>query len=151
MKNKVTPFLWFDKNLPEIIKFYKNVFPDLKVINKSGMSDTPSGNVQMATVKFAGREYQMMAAGPYFKFTEAFSLVISCNDQKQVDSFWKKLTADGGSESQCGWCKDKYGLSWQVVPKQLPKLLSHKNKEVSSYAQQQMMKMKKIIIKDLSK
>lgn len=151
MKNKITPFLWFDKDLPKIIKYYKSIFPDLKVVGGNKLSDTPSGNVQIATIKLAGREYQMMAAGPMFKFNESFSLVISCEDQKEVDYYWKKLTANGGAESACGWCKDKYGLSWQVVPKQLLKLMSHKDKEVRNYAQGQMMKMKKIIIKDLSK
>lgn len=148
MTKKITPFLWFDKNLKEITDFYISVFPEAKITSNGTLSDTPSGNVETATLEIFGQELNMMTAGPMFKFNEAISFVISCKNQEEVDYYWEKLTA-GGSESQCGWLKDKYGLSWQVVPTALQKALGDSDREKAGRAMQAMLKMKKIIIADL--
>ncbi len=150
MSKKITPFLWFDKNLKEITDFYISVFPEAKLTSNGALSDTPSGNVETATLEIFGQELNMMTAGPMFKFNEAISFVISCENQEEVDYYWEKLT-DGGTESQCGWLKDKYRLSWQIIPTALPKLLSDPDKEKAGRVMQAMLKMKKIIIADLEK
>lgn len=115
------------------------------------MSETPSGDVEIVEVEIFGNRMSWMTAGPYFKFNEAISFVISTDGQEETDYYWQKLTADGGTESQCGWCKDKYGVSWQVVPKQLGESMAQTDSELAKYASTQMLKMKKIIIKDLYK
>ncbi|MBP7992153.1 MAG: VOC family protein, partial [Candidatus Magasanikbacteria bacterium] len=120
---KITPFLWFEKDLNGIIDFYKSVFPGLEVLTTSQFSDTPSGGVETASIKIFGQQFDLMTAGPQFKFTEAISFVVNCETQEEVDELWNKLTADGGAESQCGWLKDKFGLSWQIVPKALGELM----------------------------
>jgi predicted 3-demethylubiquinone-9 3-methyltransferase (glyoxalase superfamily) len=146
---KITPFLWFDKNLKEITNFYLSVFPGSTVRSDGTLSDTPSGEVEMATLNIFGQELSLMTAGPTFKFNEAVSFVIDCEDQAEVDYYWEKLTSDGGQESECGWCKDKYGLSWQVVPKAFAKMMTTGNKEGIGRATQAMLKMKKLDIAKL--
>lgn len=146
---KITPFLWFDKNLKEITDFYKSVFPDIKIESNGELSDTPSGNVEMATMEIFGQEFSLMTAGPMFKFNEAVSFVINCENQEEVDYYWNALTTGGGSEGQCGWLKDKYGLSWQVVPMALGDLMSKSNDEQRSRITQAFLKMKKFDIQKL--
>jgi predicted 3-demethylubiquinone-9 3-methyltransferase (glyoxalase superfamily) len=150
MQNKVTPFLWFDKDMTAVLKYYKKIFKDLKILKREKISDTPSGVVEIASVEFLKIQCTFMTAGPYAKFTEAISFVIDCDGQKEVDYYWNYFTKEG-EESQCGWCKDKYGLSWQITPRQLMKLTLSKDKKIRKYATGQMLKMKKIIIKDLVK
>lgn len=146
---KITPFLWFDKNLKEIADFYTSVFPDAKVRSNGSLSDTPSGEVEMATMEIFGQELSMMTAGPMFKFNEAISFVITCEDQKEIDYYWNALTNNGGQESQCGWCKDKYGLSWQVVPSIMNTMMASGDKEKIGRVTQAFMKMKKFDIETL--
>lgn len=146
---KITPFLWFDKNLKEIISYYLSVFPDAKVEGDGDLSDTPSGDVEMATLTIFGQELRLMTAGPMFKFNEAISFVIDCSSQDEVDYYWDKLTSDGGSEGQCGWCKDKYGLSWQVVPSALSDLMSEANQEQRKAITQAFLQMQKFDIAKL--
>lgn len=146
--NKITPFLWFDKNMSEIVAYYKSIFPDLKTSYNGSLSDTPSGNVEMTTIEIFGQTLSLMTAGPLFKFNEAISFVINCDGQDEVDYYWNALTKDG-EESQCGWCKDKYGLSWQVVPKQLQEAIGSSDREKAGKATQAMLKMKKIVIADI--
>ena len=146
---KITPFLWFDKNLKEIVDFYSSVFPDLKILSKGDLSDTPSGAVEIVTIEILGQELSIMTAGPLFKFNESISFVITCEDQKEIDYYWNKLTSDGGQESQCGWCKDKYGLSWQVVPTIMNTMMSSGNKEKIGRVTQAFLKMKKFDIQTL--
>ncbi len=148
---KITPFLWFDKNLKEITDYYISIFPGTKLELNGTLSDTPSGEVETATLEILGQEFNLMTAGPMFKFNEAVSFVISCEDQKEVDYYWEKLTTNGGAESQCGWCKDKYGLSWQVVPKALGELMSKGNSEQKGRVVQAFMKMKKFDVAGLVK
>lgn len=151
MKQKITPFLWFDKNLKEITDYYLSIFPDAKIIDNENLSDTPSGNVEIATMQIFGQNFTMMTAGPTFKFNEAVSFVIDCAGQEEVDYYWNALTNNGGQESQCGWCKDRYGVSWQVIPRQLGQLMSDPDKEKANRVTQAILKMKKIDIEELQK
>jgi predicted 3-demethylubiquinone-9 3-methyltransferase (glyoxalase superfamily) len=146
---KITPFLWFDKNLKEIIDFYVSVFPDAKFTSASNLSDTPSGEVEIATLEILGQKLNLMTAGPMFKFNEAISFVISCDTQEEIDYYWDKLIAGGGSESQCGWLKDKYGLSWQVVPTIMSTMMASGDKEKIGRVTQAFLQMKKFNIQEL--
>ncbi len=145
---KITPFLWFDKNLKEITDFYLSVFPGAKLTSKGSLSDTPSGTVEMASLTLLGQEFQLMTAGPLFKFTEAISFVVSCDTQEEIDYYWGKLSAVPESE-QCGWLKDKYGLSWQIVPSALETFLSSGDAAKTARVTQAFMQMKKFDIKKL--
>jgi predicted 3-demethylubiquinone-9 3-methyltransferase (glyoxalase superfamily) len=147
---KITPFLWFDKEAREAAKFYTSVFKDSKINSPQTIDDTPSGTVDIISIELMGQEFTLMSAGPMFKFTEAISFVIDCQDQEEVDYYWNALT-EGGEESQCGWLKDKFGVSWQVVPKQLHELMGNPDPKKAGAATQAMLKMKKIVISDLEK
>ena len=146
---KITPFLWFDKEAGEAAKFYTSIFKDSKIRGTTVFDNTPSGSVEIVTIELFGQEFQLMSAGPLFKFTEAISFVIDCETQDEVNYYWEKLTAGGGQESMCGWLKDKYGLSWQVVPTVLTEMLLDKDPEKSKKVMQAMLQMKKIDIKTL--
>lgn len=150
MNNKISPCLWFDKDLPGVIKYYKKIFKNnLKVVYLSDVEKGPAGNYEFATISIFGKNYDLLAAGPMFKHSEAFSLTIYCKDQKEVDYYWKAFTKEG-KESVCGWCKDKYGVSWQITPTILYKLSTTKDRKKRDYAMNAMFQMKKIVIKDLT-
>ncbi|ABF40453.1 3-demethylubiquinone-9 3-methyltransferase [Candidatus Koribacter versatilis Ellin345] len=145
---RITPFLWFDENAEEAVEFYCSIFKNARRIGElhaDGAPHTPKGKPLTVTFELDGQRFTALNGGPYFKFTEAVSFAIRCDSQAEVDEYWSKLTADGGQESQCGWLKDKYGLSWQVVPKQLPELIKNPK------AMQAMMGMKKIELGELEK
>jgi predicted 3-demethylubiquinone-9 3-methyltransferase (glyoxalase superfamily) len=151
MKIKVTPFLWFDNNAGEAAKLYTKIFPDSKMLTKTEYDEKAPGTdvqVRIFEIEIAGQRMSLMNAGPIFKFNEAISFLIDCDGQQEVDYFWNALIADGGQESQCGWLKDKFGLSWQVVPKQLMQLLSN---DKTGKVMKAMLGMKKIIVADLQK
>ncbi len=150
-KQKIAPCLWIEKDAKKAVKYYLSIFKNGKMISYKAYknSGTPSGDFDVAEMELLGMKFQILAAGPMFKFNEAVSFTIICKDQEEVDYYWKALTAKGGSEGPCGWCKDKYGLSWQVIPEQLYKLENHKEKSKQEYAFKAMLKMKKIIIADL--
>jgi predicted 3-demethylubiquinone-9 3-methyltransferase (glyoxalase superfamily) len=135
--NKVTPFLWFDNNAHEAMDFYASVFPDAKVTSKF-----PQGG----TFEIAGQQFMTLNGGPMYKFNEAISLYVNCDSQEEVDRLWAQLTADGGSESRCGWLKDKYGLSWQIIPSKMWDLLRDPDQEKISRVMAAMMQMSKINI-----
>ena len=147
---KITPFLWFDKNLKEITNFYLSVFPDAKVRSNNNLSDTPSGEVEMATMEIFGQELNLMTAGPMFKFNESISFVITCDNQQEIDYYWDALTKNGGQEGQCGWCKDRYGLSWQIVPNIMNKIMASGDKEKIEHVTQAFLKMNKFDIQTLN-
>jgi predicted 3-demethylubiquinone-9 3-methyltransferase (glyoxalase superfamily) len=138
----ITPFLWFDNNVRQAVAFYKSVFPNAKV---------ETVNDFMASFELEGQRFNALNGGPKYKFNEAISFFISVESQEEVDYFWNRLIADGGEESRCGWLKDKFGLSWQVVPKALGRYLSDPDRNKADRAMQAMMKMKKIGIADLDK
>ena len=150
---KITPFLWFDNNLEEAMSFYTSVFKNAKVVNVSRYGDAgpgPKGSVMTATFELEGQRFMGLNGGPHFKFTEAVSFFVSCDTQQEVDELWAKLT-EGGEESQCGWLKDRFGLSWQIVPRALGEMLGDKDPKKSQRVMQAMLKMKKIDIAGLKR
>lgn len=129
--DKISPFLWFDTQAEEAANFYVSIFKNSRIKNVSRYPEGtpgPVGQVMVVTFELNGREFWALNGGPTFKFTEAISLVVNCETQDEIDHFWKNLTAGGGKEVECGWLKDKYGLSWQIVPAHLDKLLSDPEK-----------------------
>lgn len=147
MINAITPYLWFDDQAEEAMQFYVSLFPDSKIV---GLNRGPDGNVFTGTFELAGREFMALNAGPRFKFTEAISMFVSVDTQQDIDLLWDKLTADGGEESMCGWLKDKYGLSWQIIPTVLGELLGNEDREKANRAMQAMLGMRKIDIAGLT-
>jgi predicted 3-demethylubiquinone-9 3-methyltransferase (glyoxalase superfamily) len=148
---KITPFLWFDDKAEEAMNFYVSIFKNSKVgsVTRYGEGGPgPKGSVMTATFELDGQEFLALNAGPQFKFTEAISFYVNCESQEEVDEFWEKLS-NGGEKGQCGWLKDKYGLSWQVVPSILGKLLRDKDAQKSKRVMQAMLQMRKIDIKKL--
>ena len=153
--NKVTPFLWFNDNAEEAVIFYTSVFKNSKMgkMNRypEGSPNGMAGKLMGGSFEIEGQEFMVMNAGPQFKFTEAISFFVKCETQEEVDYFWEKLTAGGGAESQCGWLKDKFGLSWQIIPNALGELLGDTDPARAGRAMQAMLQMKKIVIADLKK
>lgn len=143
---KITPFLWFDNNAEDAIQFYVGIFKDSKILNVNRMGD--GGAVLTATFQLEGQEFMALNGGPMFKFTEAISLFVSCETQAEVDTLWQKLTA-GGEESRCGWLKDKFGLSWQIIPKALGELMGDPDPVKAQRVMQAMLQMNKIDIQTL--
>ncbi|HSP15188.1 MAG TPA: VOC family protein [Thermoanaerobaculia bacterium] len=151
---KITPFLWFDDNAEEAAKFYTSIFKNSKIGKIARYGDAgpgPKGKVMVVEFTLDGQEFVAINAGPKFKFTEAISFVVNCKTQKEVDGFWKRLTAGGGEESMCGWLKDKFGLSWQVVPAILGKLLSDPDPAKSQRVMKAMLQMRRIDIPALQR
>lgn len=151
IRQKITPFLWFDNNAEEAINFYIAVFEGSTVGDLARYGDAgpgKTGRLMTGTFTLAGQQFMALNGGPMFKFNEAVSLFVDCKDQDEVDYFWDKLS-EGGQKSRCGWLKDKFGLSWQIVPDTLTKVLYGANREGSARAMQAMMKMDKLIVKDL--
>jgi predicted 3-demethylubiquinone-9 3-methyltransferase (glyoxalase superfamily) len=139
--SRITPFLWFDTGkLQEALQFYLSVFEDARILSQNPMS---------AEFELLGQRFMALAAGPQFRFNEAVSFFIRCKDQAEVDYYWNALCADGGAESQCGWLKDKYGLSWQVIPDALGKHLGDPDLARAQRAMQAMQKMTKIVVAEL--
>lgn len=151
---KITPFLWFDGNAEEAAIFYTSIFKNSKIVNISRYNEDvakaagrPTGSVMVVAFELNSQNFLAINGGPVFKFTEAISLSVDCKDQEEVDYYWEKLTSGGGQESQCGWLKDKFGLSWQIVPTILSELYGGKDKEKAGRAMHAMLQMKKIDIK----
>jgi predicted 3-demethylubiquinone-9 3-methyltransferase (glyoxalase superfamily) len=154
---KITPFLWFDSQAEEAANFYVSIFKQSRVgaITRyddegSKAAGRPKGSVMTVEFELDGQKFTALNGGPHFKFTEAISLVVNCDDQKEVDHFWGKLSA-GGQEVQCGWLKDRFGLSWQVVPTALIEMLQDKDPEKSKRTMAAMLKMKKLDIDALKR
>jgi predicted 3-demethylubiquinone-9 3-methyltransferase (glyoxalase superfamily) len=148
---KITPFLWFDDKAEEAMNFYVSIFRNSKVLTVTRYGEAgpgPKGTVMTAVFQLDGQEFVALNAGPRFKFTEAISFVVNCETQEEVDEFWEKLS-EGGEKSRCGWLKDKYGLSWQVVPTVLGELFQSKDAEKSERVMKAMLQMDKIDIKTL--
>jgi predicted 3-demethylubiquinone-9 3-methyltransferase (glyoxalase superfamily) len=150
----ITPCLWFDNRIEEAVNFYISVFGQGEVLSKSHYGEgapQPKGTVLVMTFRLGAQKFMALNGGPIFKFNEAVSFMVNCDTQAEVDHFWNAFTADGGQESQCGWLKDKYGLSWQIVPNVLPKIMGDKDPAKASRAMAAMMKMKKLDIAALEK
>ena len=145
---RITPFLWFDSNAEEAVDFYISVFKNSRRLQDLRNTDerlAPKGTILTIAFELDGQKFTALNGGPRFKFTEAISLTVRCDSQQEVDYYWSKLTASGGEESMCGWLRDKFGLSWQIVPAQLPDLLSNLN------VVQAMYKMKRLDIAELER
>lgn len=143
---KITPFLWFDTEAEEAMNLYISIFKNSKVLR---VTPGPNGRAMSVNFELEGQEFIGLNAGPQFKFNEAISFLVSCNSQAEVDELWEKLTADGGEEGNCGWLKDKYGLSWQIIPTALNEMLSDPDPEKAGRAMQAMLKMNKIDLQGL--
>ncbi|PYO74169.1 MAG: hypothetical protein DMD64_04980 [Gemmatimonadetes bacterium] len=149
---KITPFLWFDKRAEEAAQFYVSIFKNSKILHVSRYGDAgpgPKGSVMVVNFQLAGQEFTALNGGPLFKFSEAFSFVVNCENQQEVDEYWSKLTSGGGQESQCGWLKDKFGFSWQIVPTALGKLMSDTDPQKANRVMEALLKMKKLDIATL--
>jgi predicted 3-demethylubiquinone-9 3-methyltransferase (glyoxalase superfamily) len=149
--HKITPFLWFDDQAEEAVNFYTSVFKNSKIGDVRRYGDDvpgPEGKVMTISFELDGQEFMALNGGPHFKFTEAISLFVSCETQEEIDRLWYTLSV-GGEESMCGWLKDKYGLSWQIVPTILDKLMSDPNPAKANAATQAMLKMQKLDIQAL--
>jgi predicted 3-demethylubiquinone-9 3-methyltransferase (glyoxalase superfamily) len=150
---KITPFLWFDTRAEEASKFYTSIFTNSKVGNITRYGDAapgPKGSVMVASFELNGQEFMALNGGPQFKFTEAVSFVVNCDTQEEVDYYWEKLS-QGGQKVQCGWLKDKFGLSWQIVPTALGRLMSDPDPEKCKRVMQAMLQMSKLDIKALER
>ncbi len=149
---RITPFLWFDDNAEEAAKFYASVFKSSKILHTLYYGDSGAevaarekGSVMTVSFTLNGQEFVALNGGPVFKFNESISFVVNCDTQEEIDYFWEKLTADGGKEVECGWLKDKYGVSWQIVPTVLGELMQG-NDEKSERVMAALLKMKKLNI-----
>ena len=154
---KIAPFLWFDNQAEDAVKFYVSIFRNSKIGSitryeeeAAKASGRPKGSVMTVAFELAGQEFVALNGGPLFKFSEAISFVVNCETQEEVDHFWEKLSA-GGQEVQCGWLKDRFGVSWQVVPTVLGEMLQDKDREKSKRVMAAMLKMKRINIEALKK
>jgi predicted 3-demethylubiquinone-9 3-methyltransferase (glyoxalase superfamily) len=143
---KITPFLWFDGNAEEAVNFYISIFKNSKIVSLSRMGE--AGPVTAGTFQLDGQEFIALNGGPQFTFTPAISFFVNCETQQEVDELWEKLSA-GGEKGRCGWLKDKFGLSWQIIPSVLGKMLHDKNSGNSKKAMQAMLQMGKIDIQTL--
>lgn len=149
---KITPFLWFNDNAEEAINFYVSIFKDSKIGTMTRYGDSgpgPKGALMTATFQLEGQQFMALNGGPHFKFTEAISLFVDCETQEEVDALWDRLTADGGQPSRCGWLKDKFGLSWQIIPSVLGRLLHDEDPARAGRVMQAMLQMQKIDIRGL--
>lgn len=156
IKQKITPSLWVDKDAKAVADYYLSIFKDGKLKEYRQYKNPPEAKAQggqdsfeTAVMEIAGVEFNILAAGPYFKFNESVSFVINCKDQAEVDYYWNALTTNGGQESSCGWCKDKYGLSWQVVPVEYYDLINSDDPVVREKAMKNTLKQKKLILSEL--
>jgi predicted 3-demethylubiquinone-9 3-methyltransferase (glyoxalase superfamily) len=154
---KITPFLWFDDQAEEAAKFYVSLFKNSRItsVTRYGaegkeITGKPKGSVMTVAFRLAGQEFTALNGGPLFKFTEAFSLVVSCTTQAEIDKYWERLS-QGGKKSQCGWLKDRYGLSWQIVPAGMGELFAGKDPARSERVMAAMLKMRKLNLKALQR
>jgi predicted 3-demethylubiquinone-9 3-methyltransferase (glyoxalase superfamily) len=150
---KITPFLWFDNNAEEAMKFYTSIFKNSKIgeIQRYGEAGPgPKGQLMTGTFQIEGQEFMALNGGPTYKFSPAISFFVSCETQAEVDELWEKLSA-GGAEVQCGWIKDKFGVSWQIIPKVLGELLGNKDPRKSQRVMKAMLKMVKIDVEGLKR
>ena len=151
---KISPFLWFDTQAEEAANLYTSIFPNSKILAIARYGDAgpgPKGSVMTVQFQLDGQEVIALNGGPIYKFTEAFSLSVDCKNQEEVDRYWTKLTADGGQDGPCGWCKDKFGLSWQITPSLLGQMLSDTDRKKAARVMEAMMKMKKLDIAALKR
>lgn len=156
---KITPFLWFDDQAEDAANFYTSIFPKSKVVNVTryteegaAASGTQAGAVMTVEFQLHGQNFVALNGGPHFKFNEAISFVVNCETQEEVDHYWDKLSAGGDEQAQqCGWLKDRYGVSWQIVPRIVGELMAHPDQEAAQRAMRAILQMKKIDIETLQR
>ena len=147
---KITPHLWFDKEAKEAAEFYASIFPNSKIANVATIRGTPSGDCDVVSYELSGQAFIAISAGPLFKFNESISFVVHCDTQEEIDYYWDKLSAVPEAE-QCGWLKDKYGLSWQIVPAIMDEILKDKDEKKITRVTEAFLKMKKFNIAELER
>lgn len=145
---KITPHLWFDKEAKEASEFYISIFPNSKITNVTIIRDTPSGDCDIVSFELSGQPFMAISAGPLFKFNESISFIVSCDTQEEIDYYWQKLSGVPEAE-QCGWLKDKYGLSWQIVPSVMSEMMRDKDEKKIARVTEAFLKMKKFDIAKL--
>ena len=150
LKQKIVPHLWYDKEAKEAAQFYCSVFPDSRVTHVTAIHDTPSGDCDVVTFTLMGQDFQAISAGPLFKFNESISFMVKCDTQEEIDRYWSKLSAVPASE-QCGWLKDKYGMSWQIVPAVMGQMMTDKDAKKVARVVQAFLPMKKFDIAALQR
>lgn len=150
IEQKIVPHLWFDREAREAAEFYVSVFRDSRVTNVTTLRDTPSGDCDVVSFELAGQPFMAISAGPLFQFNESISFMVNCKTQDELDYYWERLSADPEAE-QCGWLKDKYGLSWQVVPSRLGELMQGGSEEQIARVTQALLPMKKLDIAELER
>ena len=146
---QITPFLWFDTQAEDAANYYVSIFGNsriLKIVRYGEAGPGPRDTVMTVSFEINGQQFTALNGGPPFKFSEAFSFVVNCENQQEIDHYWNKLTSGGGQESQCGWLKDKFGFSWQIVPAALGKLMSDKDPKKANRVMQALLQMKKLDI-----
>ena len=143
MTQMIVPHLWFDREAREAADFYCSVFPDSRITNVTTLLDTPSGDCDVVSFTLSGQRFMAISAGPLFKFNESISFIVYCDTQQEIDYYWEKLSAVPEAE-QCGWLKDKYGLSWQIVPTALDDMMQDNDPKKSTRLTQATLKMKKL-------
>ncbi len=153
MRN-ISPFLWFDTQAEEAANLYTSIFPNSKILKVARYGDAgpgPKGTVMTVEFELNGQNFIALNGGPHFKFNEAISFSVSCDTQEEIDTYWSKLTSNGGQEVQCGWLKDRFGLSWQITPAIMAKLMSDPDPQKTNRVMQAMLKMKKMSIAELQR
>lgn len=151
IEHKIVPHLWFDKEAREAAEYYTSIFMNSRIKNSVTLEGTPSGTVEVVTFELFGQEFQAISAGPLFKFNESILFMVKCDTQGEIDEYWQRLTVDEGQEVECGWLKDKFGLSWQIVPAIMDKMMQSRDPEVLSRITQAFLKMKKFDIAALQR
>jgi predicted 3-demethylubiquinone-9 3-methyltransferase (glyoxalase superfamily) len=151
VRGKITPYLWFEDRAEEAAKFYTTLFPGSKInsTTRNPGAIGEEGSVLIVAFELAGQEFIALNGGPQFKLNESFSIFVTCETQEEVDNLWNRLTANGGEESQCGWLKDRYGLSWQIIPRALGEMMSDPDREKARRATEAMLQMRKLDIATL--
>jgi predicted 3-demethylubiquinone-9 3-methyltransferase (glyoxalase superfamily) len=150
IQQKIVPHLWYDKEAKEAANFYCSVFPDSKITNITTLHNTPTGDCDIVSFTLSGQPFMAISAGPLFKFNESISFMVYCDKQDEIDYYWEKLSADPKAE-QCGWLKDRYGLSWQIVPTVMDKMMQDQDPERVARVTQAFLKMKKFDIAALQR
>jgi len=150
IRQKIVPHLWYDKEAKEAAEFYCSVFPDSKITNVTTLHDTPSGDADIISFTLSGQPFMAISAGPLFKFNESISFMVYCDTQDEIDHYWNKLSAVPEAE-QCGWLKDRFGLSWQIVPTAMEKMMADGDPERMTRVTQAFLKMKKFDVAELER
>jgi predicted 3-demethylubiquinone-9 3-methyltransferase (glyoxalase superfamily) len=143
INQKIVPHLWFDKEAREAAEFYCSVFPDSEITSVTTLRDTPSGDTEVVSFTLSGQPFMAISAGPLFTFNESISFMVSCDTQEEIDHYWEKLSAVPEAE-QCGWLKDRYGLSWQIVPREMDRMLGDRDQERVDRVTKSFLGMKKL-------